>query len=265
MDFCTIASGSSGNCTYVGTQSASLLVDTGMSGKKLKESLHAIDRKMEDLSGILITHEHSDHICGLGVLARRYHLPIYATPGTIRYLISCTQVGKIDPQLFHPVKEDEPFTVGDITACPFRISHDAAQPVGYRFESGGKSAAIATDMGCYDEYIISHLRDLEALLLEANHDVNMLQAGPYPYPLKQRILSEKGHLSNEHAGHLLCEILHDNIRYILLGHLSAENNYPPLAMATVTSEIELADNPYRGDDFPIFVAPRYVPSAMCRI
>ena len=244
---------------------AALLVDAGMSGRKLSDSLHLIDRDPQDLKGILVTHEHSDHICGLGVLARRYHLPIYATPGTIRYLIGCSQVGKIDPALFHPVSEDTPFTIGDLQICPFSISHDAAQPVGYRFTCGAVSAAVATDMGCYDEDTVAHLRGLDMLLLESNHDVNMLQVGPYPYPLKQRILGEKGHLSNEHAGRLLCEVLHDELKYVLLGHLSAENNYEALALATVTSEIEMADNPYRGDDFPIAVAPRYVPSDVYRL
>ncbi len=265
MDFCTIASGSSGNCTYVGTERTALLVDTGMSGKKIRENLEVIDRKAEELSAILITHEHSDHICGLGVMARRYHLPIYATPGTIRALIGNSQVGKIDLQLLHPVREDEIFTIGDLKICPFHISHDAAQPVGYRFENNGKSAAVATDMGCFDEYTVAHLKDLDGLLLESNHDVNMLQVGPYPYPLKQRILGEKGHLSHELAGRLLCEVLHDHMKSVLLGHLSAENNYAALAMATVESEIEMADNPYHGDDFPIEVAPRFVPSGMIRL
>ena len=260
MDFCTIASSSSGNCTYVGTGRTAVLVDTGLSGKKIREGLQQIDRSMEDVSAILITHEHSDHICGLGVLSRRYQLPVYATPGTIRCLIGNPQVGRIDPQLLHPVREDELFQIGDLQVKPFHISHDAAQPVGYRLESGGKSAAVATDMGCYDSYTVANLQGLDALLLESNHDVNMLQVGPYPYPLKQRILGEKGHLSNELAGRLLCEVLHDNLRTILLGHLSAENNYEALAVATVTSEVEMADIPFRGDEIPVTAAPRYMPS-----
>ena len=265
MDFCTIASGSSGNCTYAGTGNTAVLVDVGLSGKRISEGLKAIDRKIEDIDAILITHEHADHISGLGVIARRHHLPIYATPGTIEYLYGSSQVGKIDPGLLHRVHADESFSIGDLTIEPFRISHDAAQPVGYRLSSAGKSVAVATDMGCYDDYIIEHLKDLDGIVLEANHDVNMLEVGPYPYPLKQRILGARGHLSNELAGRLLCDILNDHMEKIYLGHLSKENNYEALALATVTTEITLADNPYKAEDFRISVAPRYTPSEMTQL
>ena len=265
MDFCTIASGSSGNCTYAGAGHTAVLVDVGLSGKKIAEGLNAIDRKPEDIDAILITHEHIDHIAGLGVMARRHHLPIYATPGTIEYLYASGQVGKIDPGLLHRVHADESFTIGELTVEPFRISHDAAQPVGYRLSCSGKSVAVATDMGCYDDYIISHLKELDGIVLEANHDVNMLEVGPYPYPLKRRILGERGHLSNELAGRLLCDILNDHMEKILLGHLSKENNYEALALATVMTEITLGDNPYRAEDFRISVAPRYTPSDMAQI
>ena len=262
MEFCTIASGSSGNCTYVGSERTAVLIDVGLSGKKIESGLAVIDRHPSELAGILITHEHIDHIAGLGVLARRYHLPIYATPGTVEYLYGTgmRQVGKIDPGLIHMVRADETFTIGDLTVSPFRTSHDAAQPVAYRIENGGRAMAVATDMGCYDDDTVMHLKHLDGIVLESNHDVNMLEVGPYPYPLKQRILGEKGHLSNELAGHLLCDILHDDMKAILLGHLSAENNYAALALATVCSEITMGDNPYHGDDFSIEVAARYEPS-----
>ena len=265
MDFCTIASGSSGNCIYAGTDSTAVLVDVGMSGKKIEEGLRMIDRSPTELAGILITHEHIDHIAGLGVMARRYHLPLYMTRGTAAYIAGCVQMGKIDPDLIHIVRKDECFSVGDLMIHPFSISHDAAEPVGYRIEGGGKKIAVATDMGCYDEYTVEHLKDLDSLVLEANHDLNMLQVGPYPYPLKRRIMGDKGHLSNEHAGRLLGEILHDGMQTIFLGHLSVENNYEALAMATVTTEITYGDNPYRADDFRIQVAPRYTPSEMAHL
>jgi len=157
------------------------------------------------------------------------------------------------------------FTIRDVTVTPFRIWHDAAQPVGYRMSDGRKDVAVATDMGCYDDYITEHLKDLSGLVLEANHDVNMLQAGPYPWPLKQRILGQYGHLSNEHAGRLLCDILNDHMEAILLGHLSKENNYEALAMATVAAEIAMSDLPYEAEELPISVAGRYVPSKLYEI
>ena len=144
----------------------------------------------------------------------------------------------------------------DLTVKPFAISHDAAQPVAYRVESDGKSAAVATDLGIYDEKIIDRLQKLDVLLLESNHDIHMLQVGGYPYPLKQRILGDRGHLSNESAGKLLCELLHDDLKAVFLGHLSKENNYEELAFETVKLEIALGSEKYQPDDFLIEVAKR---------
>lgn len=256
MEFCSIASGSSGNCIYVGSDHAGILVDAGISGKKIKEGLHSIGRKPEELDGILITHEHSDHIKGLGVLSRKYGIPIYATHGTVEAIKGCGGLGCIDSSLFHEVYADENFTVEDLEIQPFAISHDAAEPVAYRIQNEKKSMAVATDMGCYNDYIVDHLKGLDGILLEANHDVNMLQVGAYPYPLKQRILGRLGHLSNDNAGRLLCEILHDDLKSIVLGHLSKENNYEALAYATVCAEITMGENPYKAGDFPILVAKR---------
>ena len=255
MDFCSIASGSSGNCIYVGSDHTAVLVDTGISGKKIAEGMKAIGRKPEELNGILITHEHSDHIKGLGVLARKYGIPIYTTPGTREAICKCGSLGVIEEGLFHEIHADEGFAIQDLEIMPFRISHDAAQPVAYRIKNGDKSVAVATDMGCYSDYIIDHLQGLDGILLEY-HDINMLQVGSYPYPLKQRILGKRGHLSNENAGRLLCEILHDDLKFIMLGHLSKENNYEALAYATVCAEITMGDNPFKAADFPIQVAKR---------
>lgn len=261
MDFCSIASGSSGNCIFAGTDDTGILIDAGISGKRIEQGLNGIGRKSAEIQGILITHEHSDHIKGLGVLARRHHIPIYATPGTIRE-IRRSGLGKIDEELYHEIHADEPFTLGDLSVEPFEISHDAAEPVAYRVSDGKKSVGVVTDLGVYTDYTIRHLQGLDAVLLEANHDVNMLQVGTYPYYLKQRILGNRGHLSNENAGRLLCEILHDRLQGIFLGHLSQENNYEALAYETVCAEVTLGDNPYRASDFPIRVAHRDVPSEL---
>ena len=158
--------------------------------------------------------------------------------------------------LYHPIHTDEPFTLGDIDIHPFEISHDANEPAGYRLECGAKSVAVATDLGKYDSYTVKNLQNLDAVLLEANHDIRMLQVGSYPYYLKQRILGDRGHLSNENAGRLLCRLLHDNMKGIFLGHLSRENNYEELAYETVCSEVTLGDNPYKSRDFRIQVAQR---------
>ncbi len=264
MDFYSIASGSTGNCIYIGSEKTGILVDAGISGKKVEEGLNLLDRTARDLKGILITHEHSDHIKGIGVLARKHGIPIYATPGTLQAIRSMSSLGKVEESLFREIHAEEVFSIDDLTILPFRISHDAAEPVAYRVSTGGKCAAVCTDLGYYDEYIIDHLRGLNAVLLESNHDINMLQVGSYPYYLKQRILGKQGHLSNENAGRLLNEILHDGMEAVMLGHLSRENNYEELAFETVCAEITMGECPYQASDFPILVAKRDRPSkAVC--
>ena len=264
MELCSIASGSSGNCICVGTDECHVLVDAGISGKRIESGLNSIDLKTEEMQGILITHEHVDHIAGLGVLARRYGLPMYATPGTIDAILHTKSVGTIDPALFHEIHAGEDFTIGDMTIEPIAISHDAAEPVAYKMKQPGKSMAVMTDLGIYDDHIVEKLKGLDVLLLEANHDVHMLQVGSYPYPLKQRILGEKGHLSNELSGRLLGEVLHDHFGTVFLGHLSKENNYAELAYETVRLEVTMGDNPYKGDDFPMYVAKIDEPSELVR-
>ena len=266
MDFYSIASGSSGNCIYIGTGNTSILIDAGISCKRIMEALHQIDRSLEDLTAILVTHEHSDHISGLGVLSRKTHIPIYATAATIRQILRYAPLGKVEESLFHPIDADQPFAVGDLKAEAFHISHDAADPVAYRVESGGRSAAVATDMGCFNRYTVNHLRNLDALLIEANHDENMLQAGPYPYPLKRRIMGEKGHLSNLSSAMLLSQVLHDHMKTVYLGHLSKTNNYPELAYTTVMSEMAMDPGcPYKEGDIPVYVASREHPMELLEL
>lgn len=263
MRLCSIASGSSGNCIYTGSERTHLLVDAGISAKKIEAGLQKLQVEGKDLQGLLITHEHADHIKGVGILARRYGLPIYATGGTIDRMKTMKSLGKVEESLYHVIRADQKFTIGDVEVEPFAISHDAAEPVAYRFACKEKCAAVATDMGVYTDYIVEHLKGLDVLLLESNHDIRMLQAGPYPYPLKQRILGECGHLSNESAGQLLCRILHDRMKKIYLGHLSKENNYAELAYETVKLEIQLGPVKYGPGDFDIQVAKREECSGIC--
>lgn len=277
MRLCSIASGSSGNCIYVGSDTTHLLVDVGISGKKTEEGLKELDLSMRDIDGIFITHEHTDHIAGLGVLSRKYEIPIYATSGTIEAIKRTASVGKIPEELFCPVCAEAKVIVKDLVCNPMRISHDAAEPVAYRIQHGKKRVGIVTDLGNYNDYTIESLRGMDALLLEANHDVNMLQVGSYPYYLKQRILGDRGHLSNESAGQLLYRLLHDKLQTVILGHLSKENNLPELAYETVRVEVTMARMHMQDDetnekesgvkmtDFPMLVAPRSMNSPVIHI
>jgi len=260
MRLCPIASGSSGNCTYVGSDNTHLLVDAGISGKRIREGLNTLGIDAQDISGVFITHEHIDHINGLGVIARKYGVPIYGTRDTLTQIKRDRRIGVIDDSLFHPIELDMDFQVGDICINPLHISHDAADPAAYRFSDGKKRVAVATDIGCFDDYTIHSLYGMDALVLEANHDVRMLQTGPYPYYLQQRILGDRGHLSNENSGKLLSCIAGNNLEHVALGHLSAENNYPELAFEAVRLELKMSDTPLSGEDFPIQVAKRNEPS-----
>lgn len=265
MELCSIASGSSGNCIYAGTDDHHVLIDAGISKKKIENGLEEIGLKASEMDAILITHEHMDHVKGLGVMARKYGIPMYATEGTIEAIKQQDRIGKVDESLYHPIEKGRDFEIGDITVHPIATSHDAADPVAYVLRSGGKSLGVMTDLGKYDDYIVDNLQNLDVLLLEANHDVNMLEVGGYPYYLKQRILSDRGHLSNERSGQLLGRILHDHFKQVILGHLSKENNYPRLAYETVRLEISMGDNPYKGSDFPISIARRDEPSELITI
>ncbi len=256
MNLCSIASGSSGNCIYTGTDNTGILIDAGISAKRIEQGLASVDRNIKEIKGIFVSHEHSDHIKGIGVLARKHHIPIYGTKGTIEAIKHSSCLGEIDTDLYHIIRADEEVQIDDLTVKPFRISHDAAEPVAYRMECGSKSAAIATDLGFYNQEIVNKLQNLDVLLLESNHDIHMLQVGIYPYPLKQRILSDRGHLSNESAGKLLCHLLHDDLKAVFLGHLSKDNNYEELAYETVKLEIALGSEKYQPDDFLIEVAKR---------
>jgi len=256
LELCAIASGSSGNCICVGSDNTHVLIDAGVSGKRIESGLNEIDLKTSEMQGILITHEHIDHIAGLGVLARRYGIPIFATEKTVDAILHTKSVGKIDEDLFQVIHPGKRFSIGELVFHPIGISHDAADPVAYKVLHEEKSVAVVTDLGNYNQAIVDELQGLDALLLEANHDVKMLQMGIYPYPLKQRILGDRGHLSNERSGQLLCELLHDNFKSVVLGHLSKENNYEELAYEAVRLEVTMGDNPYKADDFPMHVAKR---------
>lgn len=265
LELCAIASGSSGNCICVGDDNTHVLIDAGISGKRIENGLNEFDLKADEMQGILVTHEHIDHIAGVGVMARRYGIPIYSTAGTMEAMKHSKSVGKIEEGLFRVITPGEKFSIGELDFHPISISHDAADPVAYKVTNGSKAVAVVTDLGNYNQTMVDELQGLDALLLEANHDVKMLQMGTYPYPLKQRILGDRGHLSNERSGQFLCELLHDHFGTVLLGHLSKENNYEKLAYEAVRLEVTMGDNPYKAEDFPMYVARRDTVSNRIRV
>lgn len=238
MKFGTIASGSSGNCLYAGNDNTHILIDAGISCKRIVEGLKTFELEGKNLQGILVTHEHTDHVSGLGVLSRKYHIPIYGTEKTLRKICEMENLGKIDRELFQPIQTGKNFFIGDLDIESFSISHDAADPVSYMIHEGNKKLGMVTDLGYYDDRIVGHLKESDLLYVEANHDIHMLQAGPYPYYLKRRILSNHGHLCNEKAAQLVVELMNDHLHRVILGHLSKENNYPDLALATVKNEVD---------------------------
>ena len=248
MKFGTIASGSSGNCLYAGNEDTHILIDAGISCNRICEGLKTFDLDGRDIQGILVSHEHTDHISGLGVLARKFHIPIYGTEKTLRQISEMGNLGKIDRELFMPIEAGREFAVGSLSVESFSISHDAVDPVSFLIQDGGRKLGMVTDLGYYDESIVERLKDSNLLYVEANHDIHMLQAGPYPYYLKRRILGERGHLCNEKAAQLVTELMHDRLDQVILGHLSKENNYPDLALTTVKNEVE--------DSVKVEVAPR---------
>ncbi len=265
MDFLTIASGSSGNAMLVSSENTSILIDAGISMKKIEQGLNSAGRTLKDISGILITHEHIDHIGGLGVLSRKYNIPIYCTGGTIAGINTTNRIGTIDNSLYNRIDSNEDFQIGDLMVHAEPVWHDANEPCCYSICNSGKKISIATDLGDYNDNIIESIKDSDFLLIEANHDIRMLEVGPYPFKIKQRILGKYGHLSNEACGRLLLNVLNSHMKGIVLGHLSKDNNFPELAYETV--KYELKDNPFTDDvrDFNLTVARRDTPSKLIQV
>lgn len=264
MQLYSIASGSSGNCIYVGTKESSILIDAGISMKRIREGLEAQKMSLEGIQAIFITHEHTDHISGLGPVLRKVPIPVYATAETISAIWEKGNMNGVSEELFHAVAVENPISLCDMDILPVSISHDAANPVCYTVQSKGKKIGVATDMGCYTTELVEHLKDCDSLLLEANHDINLLQVGSYPYSLKMRILGERGHLSNDASARLIQEILHPGLQHVVLGHLSQENNFPELAYQTVSYELE--NNPvWNKLDTELLVANRHEPTRLLTI
>lgn len=236
LRFSVLASGSTGNAFYIESDKERILVDAGLSGKQLDQLFEKVQVDPSRLTGILVTHEHSDHIKGLGIMARKYNLPIYANEKTWHAMEG--SIGKLSlDQKFHFGME-EVKTFGDIDVESFGVSHDAAQPMFYTFRHDGKKVALVTDLGYVSERIKKTVEDADAYIFEANHDVSMLRMGRYPWNVKRRILGDSGHVSNEDCGLALTDIIGNRTKRIYLAHLSLDNNMKDLARMSVDNVLK---------------------------
>lgn len=263
MKFCPLFSGSSGNSILIASDEARILIDAGLPGKKIDEALKSIGENPQDLNGIFITHEHSDHIKGVGVLSRKFDIPIYACDQT--WVAMESSIGKIKEHNIKVMDRRSTVEINDLSIKSFNIPHDAAAPDGYTVYSKGKQASVATDFGTFTQEIYDSIKDSEVILLESNHDVNMLKYGPYPYSLKRRILSEIGHLSNEDCGSAIVNIVKNSLgKKIVLGHLSNTNNHPDLAYQTVLNVLN-ERGIKQGEDIFLSMANRKEPSLLIEL
>ena len=240
LGFCSFASGSSGNSYLVFTERTALIIDAGIAYRDIEQGLLGVGLNPEDVSGILITHEHSDHIKSLRTLAKKTESPIYSAQGTLDAIIE-KYIPSLRQDDIVSISEGELFSIGDIEILPFALSHDAAEPLGYLLSSGDRRIAIMTDTGIVTEGALKSLREADIIIIESNHEENMLMFGRYPFTLKRRILSENGHLSNIAAAACLSDVLGErsnpNPPIINLAHLSKENNTPDLAFLTIKNAL----------------------------
>jgi phosphoribosyl 1,2-cyclic phosphodiesterase len=236
IKFCSLVSGSAGNSYVFSDGLQPFLVDAGLSGKQIELRLEEIDIDPRTLSGILITHEHIDHIKGAGILSRRYDLPVYANQGTWRAMEE--KIGKVAEKNRKTFKTNEVFPMGGLSIKPYKTSHDAAESVGFTVSAKHEKISIATDIGCMTPAILEEIMGSDLVVLEANHDVEVLKAGSYPYSLKRRILSDEGHLSNDAAGDCICYLVENHVENFILAHLSEENNFPELALSTIQGKLQ---------------------------
>lgn len=253
LTLCPLFSGSSGNSIYISFGSIKLLVDVGMTASRIEAELREIGVSIEEIDAVLITHEHVDHIRGIGVLCRKYGLPVYANEGTWEAIL--IKDSRIPARCVRTFYTGEDFYIGGVNIHPFSIPHDAQEPVGYAFSCKGLKCAVATDIGHIREGWLEAVSGSQAVVLEANHDVEMVQMGPYPQRLRQRILGRNGHLNNADSAKALLKLIKSGTRAVFLAHLSADNNLPELAYNTVCEALERAGYDVQ-DEICVHVARR---------
>ena len=252
LSLTTLASGSSGNSLLVSDGRTHILIDAGISARRITKSLRELGIDPGQLSGILITHEHSDHICGLNTLTKQFAVPVYASKGTGRQL--CYRIAFLEDRL-RDFEAGAAFEIGGLAVESFPTPHDTAESVGYAVSAGGRKAAVVTDLGRVTEEVSRGIRDVNLLVAETNYDPEWLQSGPYPYYLKERIQGDWGHLSNQAGAELACSAVENGASTIILAHLSKENNTPARAYDTVLAAMERRGiRP--GDGVRLEVAPR---------
>jgi phosphoribosyl 1,2-cyclic phosphodiesterase len=260
--FCSLFSGSTGNCALVGNKDSAVLIDAGSSAKAICRALNAVDSDISKISAIFITHEHIDHIKALPQLVSKYKIPVYANKGTIEGIM---KLKDIDINYIIEMATGETTETSDMCISSFSTSHDSNESVGYRIQlDDGKKVAVVTDLGYVSETVLENIKFCDAVMLESNHDVKMLQNGHYPYYLKRRILSVNGHLSNDDCSSVLPLLVENGTKHILLAHLSKENNFPELAVQTAISVLQM-NGMKQGIDYFIEAAPALVTSTICCI
>ncbi len=234
LNICVLASGSKGNSIFISNSQTAILIDAGLSAIEIERRLISRNLHPEMLNAIIVSHEHSDHIRGVGILSRRYNLPIYITKPTV--MVASKRLGKL--QMVNYFECGCEFQLGSLKIHPFSLSHDAKDTAGFTIQDGHHKIGVATDLGIATSVVKQHLRNANILVIEANHDPEMLINGPYPWPLKQRVKGRMGHLSNEATMHLLEELMHDNLKHVVLAHLSETNNTPKKARDMISPIFE---------------------------
>ena len=239
LKFCSLYSGSTGNCLFVQSDSTHILVDAGVSIKKITQALDSLDVSIECIDGILVTHEHSDHVKSIGALSKKYNIPVYANYETWNHMLEQKEKVSIENQ--KNFINDSDFLIGDLTIHPFSTPHDASNPCGFNISNSESKLSIATDLGHMNNHIFDNLKSSSFVLLESNYDPEVLKCSHYPYHLKTRIAGPTGHLSNSTAGKTIASLMNYNLKNVMLGHLSKENNFPELAHQTILEEIHAAN------------------------
>lgn len=253
IKFCSLFSGSSGNSLFISDGETRILIDAGVSGIRIKNALLSIGENPDNLSALVVTHEHSDHTSCAGVIARRYKIPVYATKGTWEGMYR--YIGPVNEANIMHINANRDFQINTIRVHPFTIPHDARDPVGFSFFTEDKKVTVATDIGHMNDLLMDNIKNSNLLMLESNHDLNMLENGNYPYVLKRRIKSDHGHLCNDDAGETLALLALQGVKKFVIGHLSHENNNPVIAYDTVAAHI--TKNGFSiGDTVELYVALR---------
>ena len=261
MKFCSLYSGSTGNWLFVSSEKAKILIDAGVSVKKIEQALISLGENISDINAILVTHEHSDHIKSIGSISKKYNIPVYANEETWAAMPEqLNKINLLNKKTFIP---NTSFDIIDLKISPFNIPHDAANPCGFNIANCKSKMSIATDLGYVDDKIFSNLKNSSFIMLESNYDPEVLKISSYPYKLKTRIAGPSGHLSNQTAGKTISALYQTGLKEVMLGHLSKENNFPELAYQTVLNE--LLENKISEKDIKLNVASRNEPSKIILI